>query len=209
LDAEIVDAVREAMAHIGVPVRIVEDVEEIVADDNALQERQRAARGWYDTATGEMVVVVPNHDTVADAVATVLHEAVGHHGLRKLYGDAFDSFLRQVYAQANDTMRRDIFRLSQTLGKDFGNIRLATEEYIASLAELGIRNPFAGATIAWDTIKAALNALLRRFGIAVKMSDNDLRYLLWKSYNRIKEGDGLLDVARKAAVDDELLRGRG
>ncbi len=205
LDAEIADTVRQATAHSGIPVRIVEDVEEIVSNNAALQARQRASRGWYDPSTGEMVVVVPNHDSAADAVATVLHEAVGHHGMRALYGDAFNSFLEQVYADANPDMRVAIFRLSQTLsGRDFGNITIATEEYIASLAEQGIRNPFAGATTAWEHIKAALRAMLRRFGVTVQMTDNDLRYLLWKSYNRIKAGDGLMEIARKAAADAEL-----
>ncbi len=47
-----------------------------------LSPRQKKAKGWYNTATGEVVVVVPNNADVADVENTVLHEVIGHDGIR-------------------------------------------------------------------------------------------------------------------------------
>lgn len=207
LGAAVTETVRQTADSLNVPVRIVEAVEDIVTPDSALQERQRASRGWYDPGAGEIVVVIPNHPNPADAVATVLHEAVGHYGMRNLLGAQYDTFLDKVYTEAADDIRREIFRKSQQLqGREIGNIRLATEEYIAELAEQGIRDPFLGATVAWENIKSALKHMLRRMGIVIRISDNDLRYLLWKSYNRLQTGDSVMERARKIAADTELRR---
>ena len=63
---------------------------------------------------------------------TVLHEAVAHYGLRKMFGEHFDNFLDNVYNNADEKVREAIDALA---GQYNGNIRTATEEYLASLAE--------------------------------------------------------------------------
>ena len=44
----------------------------------------RSAKGWYDPKTGEVTIVLPNAENVGDVQATILHEVVGHKGLRGL-----------------------------------------------------------------------------------------------------------------------------
>lgn len=205
LDQEITSAVQDAARSLNVDVQIVEDASEITDDNPDVQRRKRAAKGWFDTATNQITIIAPNHTTPNDAVATLMHEAVGHYGLRQLLGADFNAFLRQVYNEGSTETRREIFRLSLGLG---GNLDLAAEEYIAGLAEEGLRNPIAGATTTWARIRDAFRALLRRLGITVHFTDADLNYMLWKSYNRLREGDGIIDTARKIATDAELVRFR-
>ncbi len=62
--------------------------------------RQRKMKGMYDTETGEITIVVGNHENLADVENTMLHEAVGHGGFRVLFdtkeklGHAMDELYR-------------------------------------------------------------------------------------------------------------------
>ena len=62
---------------------VVEDVEQIVHADPKVQARRRRAKGWYDTRTGEVVVVLPNNRDAEDVAATIGHETVGHKGISR------------------------------------------------------------------------------------------------------------------------------
>ena len=87
--------VHEIADGLNTPVRIVQSEEEVA---QLPTYRKRHAKGWFDTATGEVVIVVPNNENMADVENTVAHEIVAHKGLRKLVGDErFDSFLDDVY----------------------------------------------------------------------------------------------------------------
>ena len=70
---------------------------EVIEDTSSLKGKKHRAKGWYDTKTGKITVVVGNHNSAADMEATILHEAVAHHGLRQLLGEHFDEFLDKVY----------------------------------------------------------------------------------------------------------------
>ena len=48
----------------------------ILEDTTGLDERQKKAKGRYDTKTGEVVIVLPNNISLDDAIETVLHERV-------------------------------------------------------------------------------------------------------------------------------------
>lgn len=74
------------------PVRVIHDVDDITDTDENMLARKRDSKGWYDTSTGEIVIVSPNSTSVGDAQRTFLHEVVGHHGLRELFGDDFDTY---------------------------------------------------------------------------------------------------------------------
>ena len=74
------------------PVRVIHDVDDINDTDENMLARKRDSKGWYDTSTGEIVIVSPNSTSVGDAQRTFLHEVVGHHGLRELFGDDFDTY---------------------------------------------------------------------------------------------------------------------
>lgn len=90
------------------PVEVVRDVEAITDADAGRQKRKRTARGWYDVETGKVVLVLPNAESAADAEATVLHEVVGHMGLRAVLGERFGDFLDRVYMDEDGSLQRPI-----------------------------------------------------------------------------------------------------
>lgn len=182
------------------PVRVIHDVDDITDTDENMLARKRDSKGRYDTSTGEIVIVSPNSTSVGDAQRTFLHEVVGHHGLRELFGDDFDTFLDNVYRNANEDIRKNI--IDRTKGNPL-NLREATEEYIAELAERGFDNKAERSL--WEKIKDAFLDMLRKAGISLdfKLSDNDLRYILWRSYKNLEQGN-LMDVAEDTVMRNDL-----
>ena len=67
---------------------------------------------WYD---GRVYLVLPNATSVDDAVATVLHEVVGHKELRQLFGEHFDTFLDNVFKNADVSIRKRIIELAKKI----------------------------------------------------------------------------------------------
>lgn len=182
------------------PVKVIHDVDDITDTDENMLARKRDSKGWYDTSTGEIVIVSPNSTSVGDAQRTFLHEVVGHHGLRELFGDDFDTFLDNVYRNANEDIRKNI--IDRTKGNPL-NLREATEEYLAELAERGFDNKVDRSL--WEKIKDAFLDMLRKAGISLdfKLSDNDLRYILWRSYKNLEQGN-LMDVAEDTVMRNDL-----
>lgn len=182
------------------PVKVIHDVDDITDTNENMLARKRDSKGWYDTSTGEIVIVSPNSTSVGDAQRTFLHEVVGHHGLRELFGDDFDTFLDNVYRNANEDIRKNI--IDRTKGNPL-NLREATEEYIAELAERGFDNKAERSL--WEKIKDAFLDMLRKAGISLdfKLSDNDLRYILWRSYKNLGQGN-LMDVAEDIVMRNRL-----
>ena len=182
------------------PVKVIHDVDDITDTDENMLARKRDSKGWYDTSTGEIVIVSPNSTSVGDAQRTFLHEVVGHYGLRELFGDDFDTFLDNVYRNANEDIRKNI--IDRTKGNPL-NLREATEEYIAELAERGFDNKAERSL--WEKIKDAFLDMLRKAGISLdfKLSDNDLRYILWRSYKNLEQGN-LMDVAEDTVMRNRL-----
>lgn len=182
------------------PVRVIHDVDDINDTDENMLARKRDSKGWYDTSTGEIVIVSPNSTSVGDAQRTFLHEVVGHHGLRELFRDDFDTFLDNVYRNANEDIRKNI--IDRTKGNPL-NLREATEEYLAELAERGFDNKAERSL--WEKIKDSFLDMLRKAGISLdfKLSDNDLRYILWRSYKNLEQGN-LMDVAEDIVMRNRL-----
>lgn len=154
------------------------------------QERRKArAKGYYDRKIGTIVINIDNHRDVEDAVQTLLHEAVAHYGLRQLFGSHFDTFLDNVYKAADMDVRQRITDLA--LRKYKGDFHVATEEYLASLAENTNFEHMPDSF--WSKIKTLFLKMLHSIGfdgfagMGVTLSDNELRYILWRSYENLKE----------------------
>lgn len=169
------------------PIDIVHDLDEITDSNPTSRQRKRRAKGYYDPTTGHTVIVVPNITTLADAQRTLLHEVVGHAGLRSLLGKRFGTFLNGVYASLDDNALRQIEhiksheqkeRFGQTLSEEEAR-RLAIEEYLARLAE-GNLTPSRFAKIIGH-IRSLLREVL---GLPLRISDRDIAYMLWLSKNR-------------------------
>lgn len=168
--------------------------------------RRERAKGMFERSTGRITINTGNCTDKRDAVVTLLHEAVAHHGLRKLFGENFETFLDNVYNSANAEIRRIIDKHSSRYG---GDKRTATEEYMASLAE---RTDFESAKKSgwWQRIKDFFLKMLEKIGLkgfkGEDLSDNELRYVLWRSYENLKSGgkDTVFSAADDLAKQSEL-----
>lgn len=199
------DSMRQAAENLaeslGVKVHIVTDTNELTSDNARKQKRMRNSKGWMNTTTGEIIVVLPNNHSVADIEATILHEIVGHKGLREVVGkDNFNAFLDKVFHKAAKETRAKIVELSKSRNWDF---RLATEEYIARLAEEGFRS--RENRNLWNTIRDFFTDMISKAKIALgfHISDNDLRYMLWRSY-QMQQSKGAMGVAEDVVMKQKL-----
>lgn len=171
---------------------------EVVTDASTLEGKKQRAKGFYTKSTGKITIVIPNHSSVADVEQTLLHEAVAHYGLRQLFGESFDTFLDNVYYNASEEIRAEIDRL--TMEKYDGETRTATEEYLASLAE---NTNFENAERSswWQKIKRFFVDMLAKAGVKLDapLTDNELRYILWRSYENLAEPGRYRSIIGEAA----------
>ena len=92
-EGKISSAVDELASGLHIPIHIIRDVNDITDDNKDTQRKKRGSKGWYDMETGEVYLVLPNAESIADAQATILHEVVAHKGLRGLLGEKFDDMM--------------------------------------------------------------------------------------------------------------------
>lgn len=200
---------RERMLNhaVGVIEKLHLDNVEIVTDVETLQGKRKKAKGFYNTTTGKITIVMPNHTDIYDVQETILHEAVAHYGLRKLFGEHFDTFLENVYNNASQEVREQIVELAN---KNYWDFAKATEEYLASLAET---TNFEDAvnTSWWQKIKDLFINMLRKLGLndfrGETLTDNELRYILWRSYQNLIDPNAYRNpfaVAEDVVMQDEL-----
>lgn len=172
---------------------------EVVTDASTLTGKRKKAKGFYNRHTGKITIVVENHRDIEDIEQTVLHEAVAHYGLRQLFGTHFDDFLDNVFNYAEEGIRREIVNLAK---KHSWNFRTATEEYLAGLAE---RTNFERAMESgwWQTIKRVFLNMLHSIGLkgyqGETLTDNELRYILWRSYENLAEPGRYRSIMGEAA----------
>lgn len=172
---------------------------EVVTDASTLTGKRKKAKGFYNRHTGKITIVVENHRDIEDIEQTVLHEAVAHYGLRQLFGTHFDDFLDNVFNYAEEGIHREIENLAK---KHSWNFRTATEEYLAGLAE---RTNFERAMESgwWQNIKRMFLKMLHSIGLkgykGETLTDNELRYILWRSYENLAEPGRYRSIMGEAA----------
>ncbi|MBQ9203486.1 MAG: hypothetical protein IJ155_04500 [Prevotella sp.] len=212
-------------------MQIVDSIEDVEGNES-FSSRKRRAKGWYDPKTGKIVIVLGNNRSPSDVLETILHEAVGHYWLRRLFGQNFDTFLDNVYQAGSLDIKERIADLAVGLrAKDSGAnrtrrsndeyLRIATEEYLAGLAE---STDFEDAeNRPWvhhwfNKIKELFLQMLGKIGLrgfdkeGVELSDNELRYILWRSFKNLSEPGryrNVFDVAENTSMEVKLGVGNG
>ncbi len=203
------EAARALSEQLGVPVEIVTDVDSITHPNEAVEVKRRGAKGWYDKRTGKVAIVVPNHLDVEDVAATVFHEVVAHRGLRELVGEqGYDEFLMEVFNHSKADVRERMMALA---GKHGWDIPKAVDEYLGGLAERGFDDFSEAERGMWTWLKEkVLEAIDKFIGTlklpkSVKLGDNELRYLLWRSHENLRAGrEGMVKRAMDVAKRYEL-----
>ena len=205
-------------------INIIEDVNEITHSNAAVQERRRKSKGWYDTKTGQVNIVLANNRDVDDVKASVGHEVIAHKGLRELFGEEnYDQFLDETYQHLRDDLKKGVDAAS---GRSFvddatknGNRaksyeqhrRTAVDELFGRMAEKPFEEFSEGERTLWQKTKATVRRLLDKFLGSLKLpkwfelSDNELRYILWRSKERLERGkEHPIDLARDIVKREEL-----
>ena len=135
--------------------------------------------GLYDPATGISYIVASNlHDT-KHAIAMVLHEAIGHGGVKAVLGERLESVMRGIYRDMPRALRDELERRYagqlSGLASEAERQALVAEEYVAHLAEHDPQNRLL------DRIVALVKQFIRKvFGAdaAGKWSRADVVQLL-------------------------------
>ena len=156
-----------------------------VTNEDDLTDRQKLAKGWFNSKTGEVVVNMDNADSPEDVQRTILHETVGHYGLRNLLGNNFTHLLDSVWK--NDAIRNSIIERFRNSGGDFTKFDQDREvdEYMARMAENA--TDYNLWHYVCDQVRSAIaNAKIK---LGFRLSDNDIRSLIQASYSKLKNGN--------------------
>ncbi len=201
----------------GTPIRIVADPKELTSDNAERQARMRRSKGFYNPATSEVVVVLPNNASVEDVAETVFHEVVAHKGLREMIGEEnYDAFCDEVYDHLKDDLKKQVDedstrRFMNESGKGYEHHRrVAVDELFGRMAEKGFEDFTKAERGIWAKLKAKVMEAINKFLGAlklpkwVKLGDNELRYMLWRSHERLRTKGDYVDMARDAAKREEL-----
>ena len=159
-------------------------------------------KGYYDPQTGEMYICMDNVAGINDAVATVLHESVGHLGLRRLLGDRFASTMQQIYAALDEKGRTWVNQYIATHNE--APATRAVEEYLSHLAESG--DFMTTERSVWQQIKDIIaRAIDAVFGTDFfSFTDDELNYILRASYENLQNPNWLNTV--EGWAKDNLMR---
>ncbi len=145
-----------------------------------------AAQGEIDGVFDEGVVylIADNMPNARDAVRVLLHEAVGHYGVRGLLGKRFDTVLLDVfYVYGKDGLREIADRYGLDLN-EFEDRMIACEEKLAEIAESGEKPGLVKRAI------AAIREWLRSIGVNISLSDADVRAMISRAAGWVERGKG-------------------
>ena len=177
---------REVAEKLGTNINVIEDKSEVTNEDAKKQMRQHKnsiVKGWFENSTGELFIVLPSMDDMADLEATILHELVAHKGLRNLLGALkFNQLCDAVWEMMTPEQQQEWLAYPGVNG----NKRAAADEYIASLAEKMDLSEVEQTT--WNKIKQFVLDVLQKLGFR-GITDNDIQDLIRASYAYMRAGN--------------------
>lgn len=170
---------KKVMAATGLNATVVNTEADLPADLQAQIKRDKATgrvAGVYHNGTAYLVA--SNLRDAKHAVSVMLHEAVGHGGIKSVLGERIGKVMAEIYRDMPAAIRKELERRYasqiENLSKADADVLIA-EEYVAHLAE----------TDPQHSVINRLVALLRRFirdtfgdSMDMKWTRNDLVLLL-------------------------------
>lgn len=205
---------------------VVQDMSDPAIRDAVRAENERqlsqGAKGqpeaFFDN--GKVYVVASEMNSADDVIRVVFHEALGHYGLRGLYGKELGSILDQIallrkrdmdkkaakyglaitYPQAVDKVKKKALENSEKLSDaDLdkradalrkSDTKIAAEEVLAEMAQTAPSAGFVKRAI------AAIRKFLRDIGFSIELSDNDIvaNYLMPARNYVVKEAKAKQEI---------------
>jgi len=153
---------------------------------------------------GKVYIFADQMTSTKDVVETLLHEALGHYGLRGVFGKGLKPILEQVARDFPNEMQA----LKKKYGLDYSKPKDVAEAAEEVLANLAATKPNMGIV---QRAIAAVRRGLRSIGIDLKLSNNDLiaNYILparnfveGERVNRAVGGDAGFSRVEKEGDED-------
>lgn len=145
---------------------------------------------------GKVWVVSDNIHSASQVRDDILHEVLGHFGLRGLLGDKLNPVLDQVADHFDLSEIADTYGLN--LNTDKGR-RIAAEEKLSFLQQDDSARNMSFA----KKVYAKIRALLRQLGFIQKMTDADISHLLSEAYEFARTGKPTNQPTWQGAVSNE------
>lgn len=162
-----------------------------------LEGEKKNAKGWYNKKTGQVVIVLDNNKDNFDIEQTVIHETVGHKGLRSLLGaKGLYRLLDTIYDNLDEQAKQAINERTMRNG---WQKYTAIEEYLAEQAENTVWDSKSASL--WQNVKHYLTEALRTLGFMIRPNLKDARYWLWLSKNNLKRSDVMSEIKRNALLN--------
>lgn len=159
-----------------------------------LTGEKATAKGFYDTKTGKVTIVIDNNTDKLDVEKTILHEVVGHKGMRGLLGNVgYRKLLDAVYDSLSEEQKKDIKEKAMRNGYKFYQ---AMDEYFAEQAENMAWDSKSASM--WDNIKHYVTEAIRKLGFIIRPNYRDIRYWLWLSKNQLQTDNPMSEIKRQA-----------
>lgn len=176
-------------------VKSVADLPEHLRESIKSQNAEGDAEGVFDPETGKVHLVSDNISDPDRARYVVMHEALGHYGLRGVMGDKLTPALRHIF-DTNQNVRQAAAKMVERYGLDR---MTATEEVLADMAGKGVK------VNGWNRLVAGVKQWMRERGIKLAMSDADVRALVAHAGSYVRDG---LRVSPEERAPDEPLFSR-
>jgi hypothetical protein len=139
-------------------------------------------RGAYWNGT---VYLVAQNLASNDAVQfVILHETLGHYGLKGVLGDQLKTMMQRIY-KTNPTIRKmadERRAFYKSRGREL-DIETAAEEALADLAGSGRWSTISG----WQMLFAAIRSALRKLGFTLGLSNAEVAILLGNARRYVRE----------------------
>jgi len=131
----------------------------------------------------EVVLMLDNIPDIAQFQKTLFHEVIGHYSMETMFGNNFNNFLDKIAGNKRNDVH--LKRIAGIYNADLTTLegrRLAAKEYIAKMSETNDNPSMVKMAVAW------VRHQLRKMGIAIKISENDIRAYISKAANRFEKG---------------------
>lgn len=189
---EAIDQLRKLAQLFNTEVVIVDSVREL-PDNLRYATRNKRFKGLYRKSSSEVYFIASEIKDADDATATFLHEVVAHKGIDGLMGrEKADQFYTAVFESQKPHEQTAL------LAK-YGDKVVAGDELVARMAEGDVT----------PSVMQSIVSAIRRFfretlGMPLTITDNDIRYLLWKSKNNLQRATTVSEVFSVIERDMEL-----
>jgi tRNA G10 N-methylase Trm11 len=128
---------------------------------------------------GKIYLIGRNIDSPAEAQMIILHEVIGHYGLRNVFGKDMDKLLKQTYGLMS---MRDRKKIAHDYGLDLSREEdqyVCAEEYIAF--QTGNKPSL------WAKFVSIFKAFLRRAGFTIDPNEQELKALVDSALRKARE----------------------